>query len=43
MAYTHTIPLVVGDTLPNVVYTIVDQATDTAINLTGATVRLRIR
>lgn len=43
MAYAHTIPLVVGDTLPNVVYTIVDQTTDTAVDLTGATVRLRIR
>lgn len=43
MAYTHTIPLVVNDTLPNVVYTIVDQATDTAVDLTGSVVRLRIR
>jgi hypothetical protein len=43
MAFTHTVPLVVNDTLPNIVYTIVDQNTDTPVNLTGSTVRLRIR
>lgn len=43
MAYIQTLYLVVGDTLPNVVFTLEDQTTGDAINLTGATVRMRIR
>ncbi len=43
MAFIETIHLVVGDTLPNIQCTLVDQATGEALDLTGATVRLRIK
>lgn len=43
MAYINTLYLVVNDTLPNVVFTVYDQMTSAAIDLTGAVVRLRIR
>jgi hypothetical protein len=43
MAYLETMYLVVGDTLPNTVFTVIDQTTGLAVNLTGATVRMRIR
>lgn len=43
MAYIQTLYLVVNDTLPYVVFTLENRSNNTAIDLTGAVVRLRIR
>lgn len=43
MAYSETVDMVKNDTLPSIVFTIVNPTTGDPVDLTGATCRLRIR
>lgn len=43
MAYSNTIYLVTDDTLPTLELTIVEAETDTAVDVSGASVRFRVR